>query len=236
MTLIPTPHAQAHTSHRSGWLRAAILGINDGIVSVSSLMVGVLAASHDSQTIMTAGIAGLVAGALSMAAGEYVSVSTQKDAEQSDIAIEVRSYQDNPEAEQRELAEIFQQRGLDASLAAQVAAQLQQHDPIGSHIREELGFGINAGNSANPLQAAIASACAFAVGGAVPVLAALVASQSYGLLAIVVSSLVALAISGAWGAYVGGGNKLKAGVRVLLGGGIAMLVTYVIGHLIGTQL
>jgi len=226
-----SPHPEQHKSHRAGWLRAAVLGVNDGIVSTASLMLGVSAASQNNTAILTAGIAGLVAGALSMAAGEYVSVSSQKDSEKADIAIEKRSIANNPDEELAELAWIYEQRGLDSELAKQVAQQLHDHDAVAAHVRDELG--IDHAALANPLQAAITSATAFSIGAAVPIVAALIASSSAGVWAITVSALIALAISGAVGAILGGGHRLVAALRVLVGGGAAMAVTYVIGHLLG---
>jgi vacuolar iron transporter family protein len=228
-----TPHAEPHKSHRAAWLRAAVLGVNDGIVSTSSLMLGVSAASQSDTAILTAGIAGLVAGALSMAVGEYVSVSSQRDSEKSDIAIERASLVDNPDEELTELAEIYEHRGLDAKLALEVAKQLHEYDAIGAHTRDELGFDHEA--LARPLQAALASAGAFSLGAIVPIFAAILSSGSMGAWAITGSSLVALAISGAVGAYVGGGHKVKASLRVLIGGGAAMAITYIVGHVIGVS-
>ncbi|MDB5184987.1 MAG: hypothetical protein JWN38_795 [Candidatus Saccharibacteria bacterium] len=226
-----TPHAEQHKSQRAGWLRAAVLGVNDGIVSTASLMLGVLAASQSSKAILTAGVAGLVAGALSMAAGEYVSVSSQRDSELADIAIERKSLDENPKEELAELAWIYEQRGLDAKLAQQVAEQLHDHDAVAAHARDELGIDHEA--LANPTQAATASAIAFSIGGAVPIIAALIATKNAGGWAITIASLVALAVSGAVGAYVGGGHRVKASARVFVGGGVAMAITALIGHAIG---
>lgn len=226
-----SPHPEKHRSHRAQWLRAAVLGVNDGIVSNSSLMLGVLAASHSSSAILTAGIAGLAAGALSMAAGEYVSVSSQGDSEKADIAIETKSIRENPDEELDELTWIYEQRGLDKALARKVAEQLHNHDPIASHARDELGIEYHA--MAKPVQAAVASAIAFTIGSIIPILAALYSSNQQGVLAITITSLVALAISGAVGASIGGGSKIRASLRVLIGGGLAMAVTYSIGLLIG---
>jgi VIT1/CCC1 family predicted Fe2+/Mn2+ transporter len=226
------PHPnEVHKSHRAGWLRASVLGVNDGIVSTSSLMLGVLAASANNSAILTAGIAGLVAGALSMAVGEYVSVSSQKDSEKADIAIEERSIAKNPDEELAELTWIYRQRGLDEDLARAVALQLHEHDAVVAHARDELGIDHEA--LAKPTQAAVASAFAFSIGGAVPIVATLLSGSSAGLWAIVISSLIALAISGAVGAYIGGGHKVVAASRVFLGGGAAMAITALIGHLIG---
>ena len=228
-----TPHQEPHKSHRAAWLRASVLGVNDGIVSTSSLMLGVFAASQSDAAILTAGIAGLVAGALSMAAGEYVSVSSQRDSERADIAIERASLIDNPDEELTELAEIYERRGLDAKLARQVAKQLHDHDAIGAHARDELGFDHEA--LARPLQAALASASAFSVGALVPIIAAVLSSGNMGAWIVTISSLVALAISGAIGASVGGGHKVRASLRVLAGGGAAMAITYIVGHIIGVS-
>lgn len=231
MTEFETPHSEQHKSHRAAWLRAAVLGVNDGVVSTSSIMLGVLAASLSDSAIMTAGIAGLVAGALSMAAGEYVSVSSQKDSELADIAIEKKSLRENPEEELAELAWIYEKRGLSAELAKQVAQQLHEHDAIGAHARDELG--IDHDNLAKPLQAALASATAFSIGAFVPIAAALIASSETGGWAITIAALITLGISGAVGAYIGGGHRLRAALRVFVGGGLAMAVTYAIGHLLG---
>lgn len=229
--MFPSPHQEIHKSHRAPWLRAAVLGINDGIVSTSSLMLGVLAASDSKSAILTAGVAGLAAGALSMAMGEYVSVSSQKDSELSDIAIEAQSLKDHPHKELEELAWIYEKRGLDANLAKQVAQQLHEHDAVGAHARDELGIDHDA--LAQPGQAAIASAASFSIGALIPILAALCVDKESGGLSITVVSLIALAASGAVGAIIGGGQKLRAALRVLLGGGIAMGITYLIGHVIG---
>ena len=211
-----------------------MLGVNDGIVSTSSLMLGVLAASQSHAAILTAGIAGLVAGALSMAAGEYVSVSSQRDSEQADIEIERRSLKHNPDEELAELASIYEQRGLDSKLALQVARQLHEHDAVAAHARDELG--IDHESLANPTQAALASALAFSIGSAVPLVAAVLVRGSYATLTIVLASLLALAISGGIGAQVGGGQKLRASLRVFIGGGAAMGITYLIGHLLGAKI
>ena len=235
MTEITSPHPdEIHRSHRAPWLRAAVLGVNDGIVSTSSLMLGVLAADSSSKAILIAGIAGLVAGALSMAAGEYVSVSSQRDSERADIDIERRSLEANPDAELTELKEIYMQRGLDEALASKVALQLHDHDAIGAHARDELGIDHEA--LSNPMQAAIASAATFSLGAMVPIVAALLPWEKGRGLLIVVSSLIALAISGGIGAYVGGGHKVRAALRVLVGGGLAMAITALIGSLIGGHL
>jgi len=232
-TLIDPHPNEIHRSHRAGWLRAAVLGANDGIVSTSSLMIGIATASSNRTAVLTAGIAGLTAGALSMAIGEYVSVSSQRDSEREDIAIERRSLAANPDGELQELAHIYQERGLDADLALKVAKQLHDHDAVAAHARDELG--IDHEDLAKPMQAALASAAAFTVGAAVPILATLFASKAVVNEAIVTSSLITLAILGATGAYIGGGHKLRAAARVFVGGGAAMAITALIGHLIGNS-
>lgn len=235
MTAPGSPHPEEiHRSYRAPWLRAAVLGVNDGIVSTSSLVIGVLAATSSVDAILTAGIAGLAAGALSMAVGEYVSVSSQRDSERADIEIERRSIEANPEAELEELKHIYIQRGLDDDLAGKVAEQLHAKDAVAAHARDELG--IDHEDLSNPLQAALASAATFSLGAAVPIVAALVATNAKDGVLIVVSSLVALAVSGSVGAFVGGGRKIWAGLRVLIGGGFAMLITAWIGSLIGAHL
>jgi VIT1/CCC1 family predicted Fe2+/Mn2+ transporter len=230
-----SPHPEEeHKSHRSGWLRAAVLGVDDGIVSTSSLMLGVLAASASHTAILTAGVAGLVAGALSMAVGEYVSVSSQRDSEKADLVIEKRSLANNPNEELAELAAIYEQRGLDADLAQKVAVQLHNHDAVAAHARDELGIDQNA--LANPTQAAFASALAFSLGSIVPILAALTSSGHTNGWIIVIASLLALGISGATGAIIGGGHRLIAASRVFVGGAAAMAITALIGHLVGNRL
>lgn len=229
-----SPHTAQHKSHRAPWLRAAVLGVNDGIVSTSGLMLGVLGASANQTAILTAGIAGLVAGAISMGVGEYVSVSSQKDSEKADIEIERQSIASHPEQELAELAWIYEQRGVDKDLAIQVATQLHAHDAVSAHARDELN--INQDVLANPIQAAFASTIAFSIGAAVPIVAALLSNGSNGLYVIAAFSIVGLAISGGFGAYLGGGKKRLAAMRVLLGGAAAMAITYGIGLLIGHAL
>jgi VIT1/CCC1 family predicted Fe2+/Mn2+ transporter len=223
-----------HKSHRSNWLRASVLGVNDGTVSTASLMLGVLAASASKSTILTAGIAGLVAGALSMAVGEYVSVSSQRDSERSDLAMEEKSLAENPDAELEELISIYKHRGLEPVLAKKVAIQLHEKDALGAHARDELG--IDHEDLANPLQASVASAAAFSLGAIVPILAAIFSSGHASTYAIVISSLITLAISGAIGAFIGGGHKLRAASRVFFGGAAAMAITALIGHLVGRNI
>jgi VIT1/CCC1 family predicted Fe2+/Mn2+ transporter len=238
MTETTSPHPEeVHKSDRSNWLRAAVLGVDDGIVSTSSIMLGLTAANADYKIILTTGIASLVAGAFSMAAGEYVSVASQKDAQRADIAIERRALKNNPEGELAELASIYESRGLDAELAKQVAIQLQNNDAVEAHARDELGITTHA--KANPIQAMITSALAFALGSLVPILVAIFANMymnGNAAALIVVVSLIALAISGMVGTIIGGGNRLVGALRVFVGGGIAMAVTYFIGHLVGAHL
>lgn len=230
-----TPHPEEiHRSHRAGWLRAAVLGVNDGIVSTSSIMLGVLAAQASDSTILTAGISALAAGALSMAVGEYVSVSSQKDSEQEDIAIEKRSLAKNHDAELAELAAIYEGRGLKPALALEVAKQLHEHDAVAAHARDELG--IDHENLANPIQAAVASAVAFSIGALVPIIAAILSPSGGSAWPIVVASLVMLGVSGAIGATIGGGHKFRAAARVFVGGGAAMAITALVGHLAGRHL
>jgi VIT1/CCC1 family predicted Fe2+/Mn2+ transporter len=235
MSRIVSPHPEEeHKSHRAGWLRAAVLGADDGIVSTASLMIGVATARASDSAILTAGVAGLTAGALSMAVGEYVSVSSQKDAEHADLAIEQRALKNNPKGELEELAHIYVHRGLEPDLAQQVAKQLHAHDALSAHARDELG--IYEQTMANPLQAALASGVSFSVGAFVPIIAAVLAPQNESSWPIVVSSLIALAITGGIGAFLGGGHRWRAASRVFVGGGIAMALTALIGHLVGTRL
>jgi VIT1/CCC1 family predicted Fe2+/Mn2+ transporter len=228
-------HIERHRTQRIGWLRAAVLGANDGIVSTASLMVGVAAASATQNSIMLTGIAGLVAGAMSMAAGEYVSVHSQADTEAADIAREAAELKKDPDAEQRELAAIYVGRGLDAALAKQVAAQLTKHDAIGAHARDELG--ISETLSAQPIQAALASAASFAVGAALPlIVTALVTTlQPTGSLIVWISvtSLLFLAALGVLAAKAGGANPLTSAWRVTFWGALALAITAGVGKLFG---
>lgn len=232
MVSSPHPH-EIHKSQRANWLRAAVLGVDDGIVSTASIMIGVLAAQADERMILTTGFAALAAGAFSMAAGEYVSVSSQRDAEHADIEIERRALRDNPDAELRELAAIYEERGVSHELALQVAEQLHAKDAVDAHARDELG--INSRMRARPMQAAAASAIAFALGAMIPIVAALLTPGNVAL-PIVVISLIALGFSGAAGAALGGGSRFKAALRVFLGGGIAMAVTALVGYLLGVSI
>lgn len=220
-----------HRSGRSGWLRAAVLGSNDAIVSTASLMIGVAASAATKDAILIAGGAGLVAGAMSMAVGEYVSVSSQRDAEQADIEREKGELAADPDAELNELTTIYQRRGLDPELARAVAMQLSAHDQLGSHMRDELG--IDHTSLARPLQAAWISALSFAVFAMLPVVALLLAPDAFRLPAIAAFSILSLGLLGALGGYLGGASMLRAGLRVSVGGGLAMLATAAIGKWLG---
>lgn len=224
-------HLERHQSGRSGWLRAAVLGSSDAIVSTSSLMIGVASASAERGAILVAGVAGLVAGAMSMAVGEFVSVSAQRDAEQADIAREKHELLTEPAAELRELALIYERRGLNPELAASVARELSQKDRLGAHLRDELGLDREA--LARPLQAAWASAISFALFALIPVLALLVAPASLRAQVIAAVSLASLATLGGLGARLGGASAFKGALRVTLGGSLAMLVTALVGKLFG---
>ncbi len=224
----PRTHAELHRTDRVGWLRAAVLGANDGIVSVAGLVVGVAASGADSGAILTAGIAGTVAGAMSMAAGEYVSVQSQADTERADMAIERRELREQPEAELRELARIYEQRGLDPALALQVAEQLTAHDALGAHARDELG--ISHSLRARPVQAALASAAAFCAGATLPVVATLLAPQSHAVV-VSASTLVGLLLSGGLAAWAGGAPVARGAVRVAFWGALAMGAAHLIGGL-----
>ncbi|MFT3693692.1 MAG: VIT family protein [Kofleriaceae bacterium] len=223
-------HGERHLSNRGGWLRAAVLGSNDAIVSTSSLMTGIAASHASTNAILIAGIAGLSAGAMSMAVGEFVSVSSQHDAETADIAKERRELASSPQAELKELAGIYRDRGLAPELAMEVARQLTAHDPLTAHLRDELG--IEADRRARPFQAAWISAVSFSVFAMVPILALLIA-PSVAAYAIPGASLVALCMLGILGAHLGGAPLAKGGLRVTIGGAIAMAITAGIGHLLG---
>jgi len=225
-------HRERHLVDRIGWLRAAVLGANDGIVSTASLIVGVAAAATTQNNVLIAGVAGLVAGAMSMAAGEYVSVSSQSDTEQADIIRERKELKANPEHELDELAEIYVKRGLDQGLARQVASQLMAKDALGAHTRDELG--ISEHTTARPVQAALTSAVSFAIGAAMPLLMVVVAPATMLALIVSAASLAFLALLGAVGARAGGANILRATVRVTFWGALAMAITAAIGKLVGT--
>lgn len=224
--------AEAHRSEHIGWLRAAVLGANDGIVSTASLVVGVAAANASHQSILLTGIAGLVAGAMSMASGEYVSVSSQADTESADLARESAELASNIEFERAELAQIYVKRGLDAALAKQVAEQLMAHDALGSHARDELG--ITEELSARPIQAALSSAAAFSVGAAMPLTMILISPLPYLVVIVSLASLIFLVLLGVIAARVGGANPWKGALRVGFWGALAMAITAGIGALFGT--
>ncbi|MEO8882586.1 MAG: VIT family protein [Devosia sp.] len=222
-----------HFVTRLGWLRAAVLGANDGILSTGSLIVGVASAHGTASAILIAGISGLVAGAMSMAAGEFVSVSSQSDSEAADLARESQELKEDPKGEAAELAAIYVHRGLDADLARRVADQLMTKDALAAHARDELG--ISETTTARPIQAALASAASFAVGGALPLLAAIVSPSGFVIAAVATACLVFLAVLGAVGARMGGAPMLKAAVRVTFWGAVAMAVTATVGAVFGAQ-
>ena len=224
-------HAEHHRTHRVGWLRAAVLGANDGIVSTASLIVGVAAAESSRSSVLVAGIAGLVAGAMSMAAGEYVSVSSQADTETADLDREREELATDTAHEQAELAAIYVARGLDASLASEVATQLMAKDALGAHARDELGISDTL--SARPVQAAFASAGTFSVGAALPLLIVLVVPASALVWAVSSSSLFFLALLGSLAARAGGSPVLKSVARVTFWGALAMALTAGVGMLFG---
>jgi VIT1/CCC1 family predicted Fe2+/Mn2+ transporter len=226
-----TLHPELHRTDRIGWLRAAVLGANDGIVSIASLMVGVAAARAEYAELLVAGTAGLVAGAMSMAAGEYVSVSSQSDTEQADLRRERAELRTRPEFETQELAAIYVTRGLTPQLATEVAQQLMAHDALGAHARDELGISQQV--SARPVQAALTSAATFAVGAALPLLTALVAPAQLRVPALVATSLLFLTGLGALAARAGGAPLLKASARVAFWGALAMALTASVGRLFG---
>lgn len=225
------PHRERHRFTRIGWLRAAVLGANDGIVSTSSLMIGVAASSASNSAVAVAGLAGLVAGAMSMGVGEYVSVSSQRDTELADIRKEEHELARTPDLELNELTHIYVQRGLDPELARSVAEQLTEADPLGTHLRDELG--ITPATSARPWQAAFVSVVSFALGASIPLLALAATSGDARIPAIAGTALVVLAITGAVGGRLGGAPMTRAAFRVLLGGGAAMALTALVGNLIG---
>jgi vacuolar iron transporter family protein len=221
----------SHKSHRVGWLRAAVLGANDGIVSTASLIIGVAAASVDHNAILLAGLAGVVAGTMSMAAGEFVSVSSQADTEQADLELERQHLATDIELEQKELSTIYEERGLDPFLAKQVAEQLMAFDALGAHARDELGFSTD--GRARPIQAALSSAIAFLSGASLPLLTALFVPMNYLIALVALFSLIFLAALGAIAASVGGAPRLKGSVRVTFWGTVAMAATAAVGHLFG---
>ncbi|WP_301102367.1 VIT family protein [Propionivibrio sp.] len=224
-------HTERHRTDRIGWLRAAVLGANDGIVSTASLVVGVAAASASHSSILLTGVAALVAGAMSMAAGEYVSVHSQADTENADLSRERAELERNPEAEHNELAAIYVKRGLAPDLAHQVAEQLMQHDALGAHARDELG--ISETLNAQPVQAALASAASFAVGALLPLTVTALSSARLLIPAVAASSLVFLALLGGIAARAGGANMLTGAWRVSFWGALAMAITAGVGALFG---
>ncbi|WP_019675033.1 VIT1/CCC1 transporter family protein [Arsukibacterium perlucidum] len=224
-------HIEVHRSHRVGWLRAAVLGANDGIVSTASLIIGVAAASTTHASVMLAGVAGLVAGAMSMAAGEYVSVSSQADTEHADLELERVSLAENPQFEKNELAEIYVKKGVEPDLAQRVAEQLMVHDALGAHARDEIG--ISANGAARPVQAALSSAATFTIGAALPLLVAWAMPGQYLIHAVAVLSLCFLTVLGVLAARAGGAPVIKGAVRVTFWGALAMALTAVVGSVFG---
>lgn len=229
---MPRRHRERHRTGRIGWLRAAVLGANDGIVSTASLVVGVAAAQGTRSEVLVAGVAGLVAGAMSMAAGEYVSVSSQADTEKADLARERQELEANAGFEQDELAAIYEARGLDSALASQVAQQLMAHDALGAHARDELG--ISETLTARPVQAALASAGAFALGAAMPLLTVVVAPGARLGPIVFGNALIFLVLLGVLAARVGGAPVMRSAVRVAFWGALAMGLTAAVGALFGT--
>jgi VIT1/CCC1 family predicted Fe2+/Mn2+ transporter len=227
-------HTEHHRSHRVGWLRAAVLGANDGVVSTAALVVGVASSGAAFSSVRTAGIAGLVAGAMSMLVGEYVSVASQRDVEEADLAMEREALAAHPRAELAELTEIWRSRGLDAELAAEVARQLTESDALAAHARDELGLTEVA--AARPLQAGLTSAVAFSVGSLLPLGTYLLAPRAGRSAVVVVAALLGLALLGAVGATLGGAPRLRATLRVAIGGAAAMGLTMAIGELTGAAL
>lgn len=225
--------AERHAVGRAGWLRAAVLGANDGLLSTSSLILGVAAAGAAGNSVLMTGFAGLVAGAMSMAAGEYVSVSSQADSEEADLAREKRELAENPASEHRELAALYVQRGLEPDLAAQVAEQLMSKDALQAHARDELG--LSDATAARPVQAAMASAVSFATGAALPLLVVLLSPRSMLLYFVGFASLALLGVLGALGARVGGAPILRGTLRVIFWGALAMAITAGVGSLFGTS-
>lgn len=226
-------HAEKHRTHRTGWLRAAVLGANDGIVSTASLILGVAAAGADVSHILVAGVAGLVAGAMSMAAGEYVSVSSQADTERADLERERRELATYPRHEHAELAAIYRRRGLEAGLAAEVATQLMAHDALGAHAQDELGLSTR--TKPRPLQAALASAASFAIGALLPLLVVVLFPPATLMWAVACASLLFLALLGSLAAWAGGAPVPVAAARVSFWGVLAMALTAAVGALFGVS-
>lgn len=228
---MPNRLPERHFIGRTGWLRAAVLGANDGIISTASLIVGVAAAATPLSAVITAGVAGMIAGSMSMAAGEYVSVSSQSDTESADLTRERRELSDDPEAETNELAQIYVRRGVEPKMARQVAEQLMARDALAAHARDELG--ITDTTKPKPIQAAVASAASFAVGAALPILAMLISPQNLLVPAVSGASLLFLALLGALGAKAGGAVIVKPTLRVAFWGALAMAITAGVGALVG---
>lgn len=228
----PSPPPELHRSHRAGWLRAAVLGADDGIVSTASLMIGMAAANSGRNGMLTAGVAGLAAGAMAMAAGEFVSVAAQRDTEHADLSRERHELATSPASELEELTVIYQRRGLDRSLARQVAEQLTRHDALGTHAREELG--LSAETMAHPFQAAASSAAAFAIGAVLPIIALLLSPSSARVYLIVATAVAGLGVLGRLGAAAGGARWTVPTTRVVVGGALAMGVTALVGLLTHT--
>ena len=232
-TAIQVMLPERHRSGRVGWLRAAVLGSDDAIVSTASLMIGVAAASASKEAILVAGVAGLVAGAMSMAVGEFVSVSSQRDAERADITLEKGELTSDPDGELQELTAIYEKRGLDSDLALKVAKQLSAHDRLGAHMRDELG--IDQTSLARPLQAAWISAVSFGLFASVPIVALLIGPPALRIPVIAILSLTSLGALGAFGAHLGGAPLGRAALRVTMGGTLAMAVTALIGRILGVS-
>jgi len=226
--------AEQHKSHRAGWLRAAVLGANDGILSVAGLVIGVAAANASRSALVTAGLAGLVAGAMSMAVGEYISVSSQRDAEEADLKVEAEAIAENRRAELHELAKIYEERGVEPGLSRLVADQLMAHDAIGAHARDELG--ISEVMVARPLQAALTSATAFTVAALVPVLAVTLSAKSMRIGLTAAVTIAALLGLGALGAQLGGAPRGRAAMRVVTLSALSMILTYGIGRVVGANI
>ena len=224
-------HPELHRADRVGWLRAAVLGANDGIVSVAGLVVGVAASGASASTILATGVAGTVAGAMSMAAGEYVSVQTQADTENADLAMEKRELHEDPHSELDELTAIYRHRGLEPALARQVAEQLTAHDALGAHARDELGLSDQL--AARPLQAALASAATFAIGALLPILAVMLPPEAWIVPVVSVASLICLAALGALATQVGGGSPWRGAMRVAFWGALALVATAGVGAFFG---
>lgn len=228
----PRRHGEVHRSDRSGWLRATVLGANDGILSTGALLLGVISAGGDRAAVLTAGIAGVAAGAGSMAMGEYVSVSTQRDTEEADRAMEARELAHDPDGELAELQGIYEARGLSAELAGQVAIELTHNDPLEAHLRDELG--LTHALRARPLQAGVSSFFSFALGAMIPMLAAALFATGIRGAAVTVATLVGLLLLGGLGAQLGGASLTRGSLRVGIGGALALALTYGIGLLVGT--